>query len=861
MVGRTISRVALSVSTVLVASLAVAVPLGGTAGAHDGHPHPRLDQPDVARVSEVPRGFEDTVAIGGLSEPTALAFAPDGTAFIGLKTGVIKSYDYADGAFEDPEPTDFADLNQQVNNYWDRGLVGIEVDPEFPARPYLYVSYALNRDPRDNPPVVPKWGDPNEAYDECPQGAGDDGADGCVVMSRVSRLTAIRNWNDTGWVMRPGGEKPLVTGSCLQFPSHAAGDVEFGPDGYLYVSTGDGASFDWQDYGQTGNPCRDPINEGGSLRSQDLRTTADPTGLNGAVIRIDPDTGRASNGSTSNRSRIAAYGLRNPWRFSFRPNTSELWLGDVGGDNSEEINRIDPTRGPKENLGWPCYEGNQVSQGWDALDLPICEDLYDEGAAATTQPYFRYPTRGGSLTTGEDCEVGSSSISGIQFLEKRKSRSDWPAKYRGAMAFSDFARGCIWVMGKKNNGDPDTTSIDVFAERAENPVALTSGPGGDLYYVDFGMVDGLPTPGEGAVRRISYDADAPVAVLTSSKPYGGTPLRVTFDASASTDPNGDPLSYAWDLDGDGQHDDGTGPTIARTYTAAVNVDVSVQVSDGTDSRMKALTVYPGNEPPSVDRMWPPAGRTWSVGEEIGAYAETSDDGPLAEADHLFSLTVEHCPSVCHSHPITSFRGRSGSFIAPDHEYPSRLLFTASVTDARGMTATRSVSLAPSSVDLTFRTAPKKLALTVAGHRRRGVHEQTFVRGSRFSVVAAEEQRYRGKLWRFTGWADDAERIREIVAPDEPRSYVADYSLVKAPLRVKTSPWGLRVKVKDVLRRHGWKRDYPVGARVKVEAPFWQRRNGVSFRFVKWSDGGNRKHWVRIQEGKNVVRAVYRRVGG
>lgn len=850
------AAVAAATVTVLTASLVAAVSPGPGAAAHPGHDHVRED---AARLVDVPTGFDDDVAIGGISEPTALAFAPDGTAFIGLKTGVIKSYDYVDGAFEDPDPTDFADLNQQVNNYWDRGLVGIEVDPDFPERPYLYVSYAFNRDPRDNPPIVPKWGDPNEAYDECPKAAGDDGADGCVVMARVSRLEAVRNWNDTGWVMKPGGEKSLVAGACLQFPSHASGDVEIGPDGYLYASIGDGASFDWQDYGQTGNPCADPVDEGGSLRSQDLRTDGDPVGLGGALMRIDPDTGLASNGTDSNKARIAAYGLRNPWRFTFRPGSTELWQGDVGGDRWEEINRFDPTSGPKENLGWPCYEGGDKSRSWDSLDLPICENLYAEGSGAVKDPYFRYPTRGGNIDPGEKCEVGTSSVSGIAFLEQKAARTDWPNRYRGALAFSDFARGCIWVMAKKNNGNPDASDVSVFAERAHNPVALAAGPGGDLYYVDFGMVDGIPTPGAGAVRRIGYDAHAPVARLTSSTPYGATPLKMTFDASGSSDPDGDKLSYAWDLDGDGQHDDATGSTAQRTYTAATNVEVSVQVSDGSLARERALTIYPGNTPPTVDRMWPLVGRDWVVGEEIGAFAEASDDKPIPDANYLFSLTVEHCPSVCHSHPITSFRGQSGSFIAPDHEYPSRLLFTVNVTDSRGMTATKAVRLDPKSVDLTFRADPKKLSLTVAGHQRRWKHEQTFIQGSRFNVAAAEEQRYQGKLWRFADWADGGDRIREVVAPATPRSYVAEYDKVKAPLRVKTTPWGLKVKVSGKTRRHGWARQYQVGTKVWVAAPARQWRRGVGFQFVKWSDGGTRVHRVGIKDEKNVLRAVYRRI--
>ena len=166
---------------------------------------------------------------------------------------------------------------------------------------------------------------------------------GCVGVTRVSRIPVTKG--SSGWVAS-GAEQPLVdlTGgeaACQQFGSHASGDVVFGPDGMLYASAGDGASFDSLDYGQAGNPCGDPVNEGGGLRSQDLRTSGDPLGLGGTIFRIDPDGGRVASGAQANASRIVTYGQRNPWRLTFRPGTSELWSADVGASGWEEVNRTD----------------------------------------------------------------------------------------------------------------------------------------------------------------------------------------------------------------------------------------------------------------------------------------------------------------------------------------------------------------------------------------------------------------------------------------------------------------------------------------------------------------------------------------
>jgi glucose/arabinose dehydrogenase len=175
----------------------------------------------------------------------------------------------------------------------------------------------------------------------------------------------------------------LINDWCQQYPSHSIGSLGFGADGRLYVSGGDGASFNFTDYGQDGNPlnpCGDPplgvggtltppTAEGGALRSQDLATTSDPTSLDGAILRLDPDTGVAAgdnplaSSSDPNTQRIIAYGLRNPSRFTIRPGTSEVWLGDVGWNTWEEIHRVADPFGTVENFGGPATRAAAASPG------------------------------------------------------------------------------------------------------------------------------------------------------------------------------------------------------------------------------------------------------------------------------------------------------------------------------------------------------------------------------------------------------------------------------------------------------------------------------------------------------------------
>ena len=737
--------------------------------------------PTEADAVSTPSGFQESTVFSGLSNPTALQFSKNGRIFVAEKSGLIKVFDN----LSDTTPTTFADLRTKVHDFWDRGMLGMVLDPDYPTKPYVYVLYTHDAAIGG---TAPRW------RDDCPTPPGPT-ADGCVVSGRLSRLQADPTTNTM-----IGNEQVLIEDWCQQYPSHSVGSLVFGSDRALYVSGGDGASYNFADWGQDGsplNPCGDPPGgvgaaltppaaEGGALRSQDLRTNGDPVGLNGAILRVDPATGAGlpenplAASSDPNARRIIAYGLRNPFRITIRPDTNEVWAGDVGWNDWEEIDRVADPSTPVENFGWPCYEGNNRQGGYDGANLNICEDLYNGRAGAVpdryTDPYFQY-RHSERVVPNESCPTGGSSTAGIAF--EFYQGGPYPSDFDGALFFADYSRDCIWVMKKGANNLPAPGLQQTFVGGAANPVDLQVSPAGELYYVDF---DG------GTIRRIQFNSgnQPPIARATATtSTTGEVPLTVSFDGRESRDPEGGTLTYAWDLDGDGAFDDSTSSQPTYTYDTAGAYKVWLRVTDGpglSDTIDQPITITAGNTPPQATITTPAAGTTWKVGDVINFSGSASDaqDGSLPPSSLSWKLDQQHCPSNCHTHTIQTYSGvASGSFAAPDHEYPSYLELQLTATDSGGLTDTKSVRLDPRTVALTFNTSPVPLQLAVNGITATAPFSRTVIVGSNNSISAISPQPQttsgRTTTYTFRSWSDRGAQTHNITAPSSASTYKATYA--------------------------------------------------------------------------------------
>jgi glucose/arabinose dehydrogenase len=261
----------------------------------------------------LPVGFTETNVATGLGSPTALAFAPDGRIFVCEKGGALRVIDAGGTLLATP----FVSLTVDSNG--ERGLLGVELDPNFATNNFVYVYYTA---------TTP------------------------AIHNRVSRFTANGN------VAVPGSELPLLNLDNLGATNHNGGDLHFGADGKLYISVGENAN---------GGNAQNLTNLLGKI----LRINAD-----GSIPADNPFFNDPTPGL---RKEIWAYGFRNPWRFTVQPGTGALFIADVGEVTWEEVD-IGVAGG---NFGWPGMEGNHCTGNGSCTGLPDIFEYNHNGSGAS----------------------------------------------------------------------------------------------------------------------------------------------------------------------------------------------------------------------------------------------------------------------------------------------------------------------------------------------------------------------------------------------------------------------------------------------------------------------------------------------
>lgn len=501
----------------LLCSLAATLLLGASLQAAT-LPDP-LPAKDVFPVAGTLPGVQLRLVLSGLESPVAVTHAGDSRLFVTLRPGRIV---IVQGESLLPQP--FLDIRDRVNsNGFEQGLLSVAFHPRYSENGFFFVNYT------------------NLA--------------GNTVIERYQVSAGNPNQADLG------SRRTLMTIE-QPFNNHNGGQIQFGPDGYLYIGMGDGGgAFD--------QACRAQKTD--TLLGKMLRIDVDQNVGTAPFYGIPADNPFRGPGDPADE--VWATGLRNPWRFSFDRETGDLWIGDVGQAQREEIDFQSAGSAGGQNYGWKVMEGTRCSNRDNCpASVPACD------SPAFTDPVLEYDHEAGCSVTGGYVYRGASL-----------------PQLRGTYFFGDFCTGQIWGAARQGNGFVVrrlAETVGSFTSFGENQagelflVTLTgrllrlegqggstteaervglfdpassrfhlkaaNTVGGQVQIVRFGPRRNTWTPlagdwnGDGQATIGFYDPQAETFRLKNSLRGGGSDILLAVDA-----PSGNVIAVAGDWDGDG----------------------------------------------------------------------------------------------------------------------------------------------------------------------------------------------------------------------------------------------------------------------------------------------------------------------
>jgi glucose/arabinose dehydrogenase len=662
----------------------------------------------------LPAGFQDTL-IASVAAPTALAFTPDGRLLITTQTGQLRVVQ--NGTLL---ATSALNLSASICTNSERGLLGVAVDPGFASNRFVYLFYTFKK------------------FGVCEQNTAKS------PVNRVARFVL-----PASNVIDRTTEVVLVDNIPSPNGNHNAGDLHFGKDGFLYVTTGDGGCDYAGNSGCAGanNASRDPnVLAGKLLRiTRDGRIPADNPFLGAGTARCNVN-GRTTAGQRCQETY--ASGFRNPFRFAVDPNATatRIFINDVGQNTWEEINLLQ--RGA--DYGWNIREGNCANGSTTNCGTP---------PAGLTNPIFAY----GHTS-------GCASITGGAFVP----RGIWPAAYEGAYIFSDYVCGTIFTLTRAADGSFSRAPF-VTGLGPNSAVSLIFGPFNGtraLYYTSYAN--------GGQVHRIAFTGNrTPIATASASPLAGALPLSVRFDASGSRDPDGDALSFDWNF-GDGTAH-GTSAIATHTYTVARQFAPVVTVTDRRGARATATVhISAGNTPPAPTITSPTTSARFAVGDVVTLRGSATDleQGTLPDSALSWTVLLHH---NTHTHPfLSATRGNGITITAPAPEdlaatTTSFLEIRLTATDAAGARTTVTQRFNPRLVNITLATEPSGLRLGVNGTTVLGPRTVTSWQRYVLNVSARTESDSGAQAWLPMGWSDGGALAHAIVTPTSPTTYSARFA--------------------------------------------------------------------------------------
>ncbi len=571
-----------------------------------------------------PNRFEKTVVVNGLTQPMEMAIAPEGTIYLIELAGKIKAID--------PISNEVKNIGSiKVTTEQENGLIGIALDPKFAENRWVYLQYS--------PPDFTGQHISRFAI----------AADGSLDLESEKILMKYQEQRK----------------ECC----HHAGSMEFGPDGCLYIGTGDNT-----------NPFGDsqgfaPIDEREEKSAFNaLRTSANTKSYNGKILRIRPnDDGTYSipdgnlfpkDGSVGH-PEIYVMGCRNPWRLNIDQRTGFLYWGDVGPDAGG-----DGPRGPRGYdevnqarkagfFGWPLFIGNNrpylqvdfnsgsIGNAFDP-SKPINFSKFNTGVKELppAQPAWIYYPGGESKEFPAVGTGGRTACAGPTYYHdpNLKSTTQFPLAMDRTVFIFEWSRN--WIVSVKLDADSNIEKMERFMpnEKFIRPIDLQFDRNGSLYVIEYGETWGVNP--DAKLVRVDYQAGnrTPQARVVQGEFAGKEPLKLAFSAEPSSDKDKEPLTFAWTKVNSADSSDrvaiGTEVHIEHTFDkpGVYNVEVKVMDPHGASSTA-VVPVIVGNSIPIIEFISPKDGDFFDAGQQL-AYQVTVTDQEDGSSDEKITSTTD-----------------------------------------------------------------------------------------------------------------------------------------------------------------------------------------------------------------------------
>jgi len=581
----------------------------------------KIDTPDQDRFVKV------NLVQGQFTEPTEMSVLPNLDILVAQRRGELLMYKNSTKKLIQSAKLDVYFKTSVADVNAEEGLLGLTIDPKYAANQYVYLFYS-------------------------PAGKS------------VNRLSRFKMVND---MLSMSSEKVVLEFYAQrEICCHTGGSLSFGPDGLLYISTGDNSTpFDVPKQSFV-NKGYAPLDNRQGLQQYDARRSAGNTNdLRGKILRIKveadgtytiPKGNLFPVGTDKTRPEIFVMGNRNPYRISVDQKTGFLYWGEVGPDASND----DPLRGPRGydevnqarkagNFGWPYFIGNNYAyRSYDftngksgpAFDPqnPVNNSPNNTGLEniPAANPAFIWYPYGESKDFPQVGSGGRTAMAGPTLYSGAGS-SAYPDYYNGKLIIYEWVRGWVKAVTMAPNGDylsmePIMSNLSFSA-----PIDMELGPDGKIYVLEYGKGWFSKNPDAGIARVDYLKGNRPPMVtnLVIDKPSGLLPYRLDAKVMAK-DPDGDKLTYVWNL-GNGLVKTTTVPELHYTFTKAGEYPVSVRVTDNAKASAKSATVpvFAGNEHPKVDIVVSGNKSFYFPGKPVSYQVLVSDKGATVNKDRVF----------------------------------------------------------------------------------------------------------------------------------------------------------------------------------------------------------------------------------